>query len=350
MANDLGSPGLVSSAGRPIAPTLVQVAAEAGVSRSTASRAINGDARVSPGARSAVTRAVESLGYTGNPAARALVTGRTDSIALVVPEPDERVLSDPFFAGALRGLTTALAGTDLQIILLIAEPGDASQRSVRYLHNRHVDGAVVVSHHDDDAVNTAVIESGLPTVFIGRPVSARTAVHYVDTDNVEGGRIATEHLVARGRRRIGTIAGPANMSAGLDRLEGWRLALAAHGLADDAVEHGDFTSTGGAEAAARILDAHPDLDAIFVASDIMAAGALGVMASRAIAVPRDIAVVGYDDLGVAASTTPPLTTMTNPVLWMAQVAGELLLEQLTGEPTSGRPVILTPELVIRESS
>lgn len=335
--------------GRPAAPTLEQVAERAGVSRSTASRAINGGLRVSPEAQASVEAAVADLGYTPNRAARSLVTKRTDSIALVVPEPDERILSDPFFAGTLNGLSTALADSELQLVLVIARPGD-SARTIRYLRNGHVDGAIVVSHHRDDELDRALQQSRLPNVFVGRPLSDEGDTQYVDTDNVAGGRIATQHLIDLGRRRIGTIAGPLDMSAGIDRLAGWREAVRGAGLAENAVVHGDFTIASGAASARRLLEAHPDIDALFVASDLMAAGALGVLAELGRDVPGDIAVVGYDNLGVSMSTNPPLTTVIQPVVAMARAAGARLLDQLQGSVIGGEPLIFAPELVIRASA
>jgi len=334
---------------RPSAPTLEQVAERAGVSRSTASRAINGGLRVSPEALSAVEAAVSDLGYTPNRAARSLVTRRTDSIALVVPEPDERVLSDPFFAGTLNGLSTSLADSDIQVVLVIARPGE-SERTIRYLRNGHVDGAIVVSHHRDDELDRALLTSRVPNVFVGRPLSASDEdVQYVDTDNTEGGRLATQHLIDRGCRRIATIAGPQDMSAGIDRLAGWRLAMEASGLDQSAVVHGDFTITSGAHAARDLLARFPDVDGIFIASDLMATGALGVLAELGRDVPGDVAIVGYDNLGVAASTTPPLTSVIQPVVAMARAAGARLLDQLHGAPDR-EPLIFAPELVVRASA
>ncbi len=335
--------------GRAGAPTLEEVAELAGVSRSTASRAINGGLRVSPEAQAAVDAAIAELGFTPNRAARSLVTRRTDSVALVIPEPDERVLTDPFFARTLNGLSAALSSTDLQLVLLIVRPGD-NARATRYLRNGHVDGAIVVSHHQDDLLDEAMAGSGLPHVFVGRPLERDREVRHVDVDNVLGGRLATEHLVHIGRRRIATIAGPQDMAAGVDRLAGWREVVRGAGLPEDAVTVGDFTAAGGAAAATELLDRHPDVDAIFAASDLMAVGALGVLAERGLTVPGDVAVVGYDDLGVAESTKPPLTTVTNPVVPMARRAGELLLDQLAGRPVPVEPVIFPPVLVPRQSA
>jgi DNA-binding LacI/PurR family transcriptional regulator len=335
----------------PAVPTLEEVAARAGVSRSTASRAINGGLRVSPEALAAVERAVAELGYSPNRAARSLVTRRTDSIALVVPEPDERVLSDPFFAGTLSGVSASLAGSEIQMVLVIVRPGD-TERAVRYLRNGHVDGAIVVSHHRDDNLDRALAQLRLPSVFVGRPLSATDDddLQYVDADNVGGGRLATAHLIDCGRRRIATIAGPQDMAVGVDRLAGWRAAMTAAGLPADAVAHApDFSIEAGAAAARRLLEDFPDLDGLFAASDILATGALPVLTESGRSVPDDVALVGYDNSAVAASTTPPLTSVVQPVVAMARAAGLRLLDQLGGVPPSP-PLIFTPELVVRASS
>jgi DNA-binding LacI/PurR family transcriptional regulator len=333
--------------------TLEEVAARAGVSRSTASRAINGGHRVSPEALASVERAVAELAYTPNRAARSLVTRRTDSIAVVIPEPDERVLSDPFFAGVLSGVSASLADTDIQVVLVIVRPGQG-KRTVRYLRNGHVDGAIVVSHHSDDDLDRALAELRLPSVFVGRPMVAGEiedfGLEYVDLDNVEGGRLATQRLVDLGRTRIATIAGPQDMSAGVDRLAGWRAAMATAGQPDDAVVLADFTIAGGATAARTLLAEHPDVDGIFVASDLMASGALLALAEAGRAVPDDVAVVGYDNIAIAASTTPPLTSVVQPVVAMARAAGLRLLDQLQGRAEPGTPMIFTPELVVRASA
>ena len=324
--------------------TIRQVAALAGVSRATASRVINGGHLVSAEARQAVERAIAELDFTPNPVARSLATRRTGSVALVVPEPNVRLLTDPFFGGIVNGLSLALEDADLQMVLLIARNEGGVRRVVRYLTTGHVDGAVVASHHRDDALNRTLLDAGLPCAFIGRPLGVADA-HYVDVDNAMGARAATEHLVARGCRRIATIAGPSDMNAGLDRLVGWREAVRAAGLPDDAVAFGDFTAPTGAAAMATLLDAHPDLDGVFVASDLMASGALQVLAARGRRVPDDVAVFGFDDLGVAESTTPPLSTVVQPVQEMAREAGSMLAALLRAQP-----VLHRAELVLRASA
>ena len=178
------------------------------MSRATASRAINGHNQVSQKARDAVDAAVRTLGYAPNPAARSLVTRRTDSVALVVPEPDDRLFTDPFFAHTLRGVSRVLEERDLQLVLLLARPGEQEQRMLRYLRNRHIDGALVVSHHRSDNLADHLAALDLPCAFVGRPWTSADKVAYVDTDNVAGEREATRVLMNRGCKRIGTIAGP----------------------------------------------------------------------------------------------------------------------------------------------
>lgn len=346
-----GAPRQASRPGAPRrgAPTIRQVAAAAGVSRATASRVISGSPLVSGQARAAVEAAIADLGFTPNPVARNLARGRTGSVALVVPEPNSRVLTDPFFGDIIVGLSACLEEADLQMVLLIARADGNTMRTVRYLTSGHVDGAVIASHHRDDELNRLLVESNLPCVFIGRPLGV-TNSHYVDLDNVAGARMATEHLIARGHRRIGTIAGPADMTAGIDRLEGWREAMRAAGLPTDAVAFGDFTEGSGAVAMGRLLEEHPGLDAVFAASDLMASGALLRLGVLGIRVPEDVAVFGFDDLGFAETTDPPLSTVAQPVAGMAALAGTMLQSLIAGEDIGTEPGIFPPRLVIRASA
>jgi DNA-binding LacI/PurR family transcriptional regulator len=310
---------------------------------------INGGHLVSPATREAVEAAIARLGFTPNPAARSLATRRTGSVALVVPEPDTRLLTDPFFGSIINGLSLALEQADLQMVLLIARDGAGARRATRYVTTGHVDGAVVASHHRDDALNQALVESGLPSVFIGRPLGVAHA-HYVDMDNTLGARLATEHLLGLGRQHVATIAGPADMTAGIDRLVGWREALAAAGRPAAALAHGDFTASGGAAAMERLLAEHPDVDAVFAASDLMATGALPVLAAHGRRVPEDVAVIGFDDLEVAESTHPPLSTVAQPVSEMAARAGRMLVDLLAGREPQRDPVLFAARLVLRASA
>ncbi len=330
-----------------MAATPHDVARLAGVSIKTVSNVVNDYPHIRPATRERVEQAIAELGYTPNRAARSLVTRRTDSIALVIPEPDERVLTDPFFSGTLNGLSSALAGSDLQLVLLISRPGE-SERTERYLRNGHVDGAVVVSHHKSDLLDTVLADSRMPSVFVGRPLNEVGRLHYIDVDNYAGGRLAAEHIISTGRTRIGLLAGPQDMAAGRDRLRGWVDVLEANGLRTDRVVTSDFTAEAATDAMAELLEKHPDIDAVIAASDLIAVGALNVLHERGRSVPDEIVIIGFDNLGV--STSPALTTLTNPVVAMSRAAGHMLLDLLENGDREPQHTQFSPDLVVRAST
>ncbi|WP_091229456.1 LacI family DNA-binding transcriptional regulator [Microbacterium sp. 3J1] len=326
--------------------TIEEVASAAGVSRSTVSRVVNGSTAVSPEALAAVQRAIEELSYVPNRAARSLASKQTHAIALIVPEDTTRFFGDPFFAAIVAGITGALRGSDYLLNLLIAsdDPGD---KMTSFVRNGGVDGALIVSHHTSDAFIDRVADA-VPVVWGGRPVRLREGDYVVDVDNVEGARTATKHLIATGRRRIATIAGPLTMVSSVDRVQGFRGALADAGLVPFAEESGDYSESSGADAARRILAAGRP-DAIFVASDLMARGALTALRAAGIRVPEDVALVGFDDSSVALSTDPPLTTMRQPMYAQGEGMAGVLLSRLAGRDTA-HTTILPTELVVRAST
>ncbi|WP_018682982.1 LacI family DNA-binding transcriptional regulator [Actinokineospora enzanensis] len=330
------------------APTLEEVARAAGVSRSTVSRVINNLPGVSKRAKVAVDRAIAELRYVPNQAARNLVTRRTNSIALVVSEHGDRVFGDPFFANILRGVYAGMAGSRRQLVLLMDQARDDSTLA-DYLCAGHVDGAIVVSLHGRDPLPGRLLDAGLPAVLVGRPL-ADVPVPYVDSDNMTGGLTAARHLVAAGRGRIATIAGPADMAVGIDRLVGWRRGMDEAGHGTDLVAHSDFSIEGGAAAMAELLAAHPDLDAVFAAADIIAVGALRTLAEQGRRVPEDVALVGFDDSVLATTAVPQLTTIRQDVEELGRTTTARLLAQLAGEQNLPASVLLPTELVHRASS
>jgi DNA-binding LacI/PurR family transcriptional regulator len=330
-------------------PTLEKVASRAGVSRATASRVVNGSPTVAPHIRDAVLRAVDALGYVPNQAARSLVTQRTDSIALVASETASRVFSDdPFFAGVIRGVSLELEAVGKQLVLMMAGPsGPSHDRVERYATGGHVDGVVVFSMHGADPLPERLHRMGVPVVCNGRPLTP-SPVPYVDVEQESGARAAVRHLLDLGRRRIATIAGPQDMCAGIDRLEGYRDELRGSGRRS-IVAVGDFTRESGAQAMAHLLDDDPKLDAVFVANDRMAEGALRTLHKAGRRVPDDIAVVGFDDMDFARYTEPPLTTVRQPVVEIGRTAVRQLLRLTAGEEIE--PLLMLPtELVLRESA
>lgn len=330
-------------------PTLDTVAAEAGVSRATVSRVINGSPRVSPEVKTAVESAIAALGYVPNRAARSLAMRRTDSIALVMREPDATVLNDPYLGNIIIATSQTLIGTGVQLVLVNAQNTAEHARLADYVRSGHVDGVLLSSMHDDDPLPRLLVEAGIPTVVHGRPAHPVPGLAYVDVDNVGGAQLAAERLLSSGRRRIATIAGPQDMTAGIDRLTGYRQALSAANRKADRVAYGDFTRESGQQAMAALLERHPDLDGVFAANDLMAIGALRALRDAGRRVPDDVAVVGYDDIEMARHTEPPLTTIHQPIVDQARTMTELLLTQIGGDPVSD-PVVLPTELVERESA
>jgi DNA-binding LacI/PurR family transcriptional regulator len=330
-------------------PTLEMVAAAAGVSRSTVSRVVNRSPNVRPGVVAAVQRAIDALNYVPNRAARSLAGRHTYAVALLVPEDTTRFFGDPYFASIVKGITSTLDDSDYILNLLVASE-DPAGKTRRYVQGGNVDGALVVSLHTGDT-NLRELNDSLPVVFGGRPVVADLDPCYcVDVDNLDGARQATAHLVGLGRRRVGTITGPMDMPAAVDRLDGWRRVMTEAGLPTDAVAAGDFTGAGGAEAMRVLLDRVPDLDAVFVANDLMARGALTVLTERGIAVPDDVALVGYDDSPAATAADPPLTTVNQPSIAMGARMTEMLLGLLVGREPESRTCILPTRLVVRATA
>jgi DNA-binding LacI/PurR family transcriptional regulator len=318
------------------------------VGRGTVSRVINGSSKVSEKARDAVLLAIEELGYVPNRAARTLVTNRTDTIALVVSESEQRVFDEPYFAGLIRGIGSALSETGLQLILTMAQNRQEHDRLEGYLTGQHVDGVLLTSVHGADPLPGRLEELGVPTVLGGRPV-ALNPYSYVDMDNRAGARQAVKYLVSKGRTRIATIAGPQDMGVGVDRLAGYRDALLATGMTE-LVSYGDFSEESGEAAMRELLERHPGLDAVFTASDPMAAGALRVLRERGRSVPGDVAVIGFEDSKVALHTDPPLTSVHQPTEAMGRQMVKLLIARINGEPVEQPVVILDTHLVIRASA
>lgn len=322
------------------APTLEMVARVAGVSRSTVSRVVNGSPNVTADVIAAVTEAIDELGYVPNRAARSLASRRTHAVALVIPENTAKFFADPYFASVIQGVAMYLATTDYTLSLLIASETE-TEKTRRYLQGGNVDGALILSHHSDDR-SYVQLSRRMPVVFGGRPMSDdSTETYYVDVDNVAAARTATQHLIDRGKTRIATISGPHDMASGLDRLEGWRSALAAAGLESDLHEEGDFTPPSGEAAMRRLLARGEAFDALFAASAQMASGALIALREAGLRVPDDIAIVSIDNDYYAKNALPPLTVVDQPSIRQGSTMAEVLVRLIDGDDVPKSTIIPT---------
>ncbi|MFF2488183.1 LacI family DNA-binding transcriptional regulator [Microbacterium sp. NPDC058062] len=328
-------------------PTIRDVAAVAGVSRGTVSRVINGGHWVSPDARVAVEEAIRRTGYTANHAARSLATGRAGSLAFLLTEPQHLLFQDPTFALLLRGAAEALAQRSMTLVLLVAGTPAERANVAHFVSAGHVDGVLLISSHESDPLVDELLEAGVPTVCCGIPLGHEAQVPTVSVDEVASAREMTRYLRSRGHRRIAMIAGPHDTPGGKFRLVGFEEEM-GDGFDPVLVEEGDYSQESGALAMARLLERTRDIDAVFAASDMMAAGAIATLRKAGLRVPEDIAVAGFDDSGLAATHEPALTTMRQPWERLSSEMVSTLLEVIAG--AAPEPITLPTTLVVRDSA
>lgn len=331
-------------------PTIRDVASAAGVSRGTVSRVLNGGERVSPAAQDAVARAIAATGYTANHAARSLALGHSNTVAFLLTEPQHLLFEDPTFARLMGGCTRALAEHGLLLTLVTAGNPTDRERAVGYVAARHVDGVLLVSSHAADPVAEELIATGVPTVVCGRFPGLESRISMVGTDDLDGGRRMTAHLIERGARTVAHITGRMDTPGGFARLEGYRQALGGAGLPvrPELIVHGDYSRRSGVLGMQQLLAAVPDLDGVFVASDLMAAGACTVLREAGRRIPADVRVGGFDDAGTAENLDPALSTMRQPFDRISREMVRLLLARIEGEDPAS--VLLPSTLVHRAST
>jgi LacI family transcriptional regulator len=333
-----------------MALTIQDIASLAGVSRSTVSRVLNSQPGVKRRVRERVMQVIQDHNYTPQAAARTLAIARSDSIGVLIPRSAAASLADPFIATMIQALfeSSAQQGYFAMVAMMTADRETGFYD--RILRGRHFDGVIMFSSDIDDPILPLLIKDGSPLVLIGRhPYFENVA--WVDVENREGAREAVSHLLSLGHRRIGMINGQLQMESALARRDGYKQALLEHGLAIDPelLVEGFYSPPAAYQAMLTLLDLPRPPTAIFAASDTMAAGALNAIRDRGFRVPEDIAVVGYDDLTIAGPSTPPLTTVRQPVEDMSVHAVRLLVEQIRGNTSPGS-VRLSAKLVVREST
>ena len=329
-------------------PTIEDVAALAGVSRGTVSRVLNGGRNVSAPALAAVRNAISKTGYVANHHARSLVTQRSGSVAFILSEPQERLFEDPNFGILLRGCTQALAELDMTLLLSVAGTEEDRMRIARFVAAGHVDGVLLISTHFGHRLIGDLADRGVPVVACGEPLGHENR-RVLRLGRRPRRRPADGQLPAVGRpppdRDRDRPAGRARADA--QRLAGYRDVMGEDAAAE-LIAYGDYTEAAGLTATDELLRRVPDLDALFVASDLMARGAMRALSRAGRRVPEEVAVGGFDDSSAAVTTDPPLTTIRQPWTRLSSEMVRLLLARIAGEPPSG--VILPTELVRRGSA
>ncbi len=327
--------------------TLEDIARLSGVSRSTVSRVINDDIKVKEETRRKVQTVLNSYNFQPNLAARGLASGRTNVIGVVIPAGVSTIFTDPYFPQLLQGISAVCNTREYSVMLWLAEPEYERRMVTRILHNGLVDGVVVASIPMNDPIVSSLVESKMPFILIGRHPTLD--VNSLDVDNVLSGRKATLHLVRLGYKRIATITGPQAQVAGFDRYQGYLRALQDSGypIRPELIIEGDFTEESGYVSMQRLLKFKPD--AVFVASDSMAYGAMRALREANLHIPEDVAVVGFDDIPTSAKTIPPLSTIRQPVQQMGSKAVDMLINIIQTGTKTTQKVVMDTELVVRDS-
>lgn len=335
--------------GRRSRATVKDVAAEAGVSRGTVSRVLNGQPYVSAEARAAVEAAIEKVGFVPNRAARSLVMHSSRAIGLIVHEPHSLFVEDPNIGSILLGANAALSEADYQLSCLIADGSRDIDRLARYLSGGLIDGVIIVSARMGDPITRAVADLGLPAAFVGHPRDIGDAA-YVSIDNRGAAREVSTRLVQTGRRRIGMIAAALDRDSGSDRVAGFIDALGSR-FDPQIVESVPFYSYSDGQRGMRaLLERAPDIDGVFASSDAVAAGAMDVLRSAGRTVPQDVGIVGFDDSSWATRCEPPLSTVRQPANELGRVAAALVLAQVRGDIPEPRERVLACPVVWRGSA
>jgi LacI family transcriptional regulator len=327
--------------------TLEDIARLSGVSRSTVSRVINSDANVKEETRRKVLAIIKDINFQPNMAARSLAAGSTNIIGLVIPAGVSALFVDPYFPQFIQGVSTACNAHAYSVMLWLAEPEYERRTINQILHNGLVDGVIVSSALMDDPITNSLHDSKMPFIQVGRHPTLD--INSLDVDNIRASREATLHLSRLSRKVIATITGPLDQVAGFDRLQGYRLALQdlQQPYRPELVVEGDFTELGGYTAMLRLLPVGPD--AVFVASDMMAVGAIRAIQEANLRIPDDVAIIGFDDIPTASKMNPPLTTVRQPIRSMGALSVETLIDIIAHPGAKTRHLLIDTELVIRSS-
>ncbi|KII00387.1 hypothetical protein LP52_01675 [Streptomonospora alba] len=327
-------------------PTVDDLGALASAARGGASRVPCGSTRGSEHTRGGVRRSGRKPGCVPKKAARTPAGGDSPTVALVLSEVPGRRFEQPYFGRVLSGASSATQAAQARLTLTVTQSTTSREEVAERLCEQHVDGVLLFSLLPGDPLPALLERAGVPVVFGGRPSTPKTRTSYVDADNRGGGHSATDYLISQGRRRIATIAGPPRSPVGGDRLAGYRRALDGR---PELVSFGDFSESSGVLAMRRLLDEQANLDSVFAASDNMALGALRELEHQGRRVPEDVAVIGFEDAGLAFGQLT-LTTVHQPTQTMGQRMLEILVSRIDGKDDTPTEAVFDTRLVFRQSA
>lgn len=328
--------------------SIKDVALRAQVSTTTVSHVVNRTRFVSDKVRTEVEAAIRELGYVPSAVARSLKSNTTKTIGMLIPN-----CSNPYFAEIVRSVEDHCFGAGYTLILCNTDD-DPHRQGVylQVLSEKRIDGMIIISTGEDQDLLRLLQGLPIPTVLLDREIDE---VHcdLVETAHVPGGLMATQHLIDLGHRRIACLAGPADLTSSTQRIEGWRSALAQHGLTQESADllwHSDFSSQGGFTTMQSILASPQRPTAVFVCNDLMGMGALSAAHEAGVRVPQDMSLIGFDDIELARFASPALTTIAQPKHRIGVTAVDMLLERIQGGRVQARQVRLQPELIVRHST
>jgi LacI family transcriptional regulator len=327
------------------------VARRAGVSRTTVSFVLNNvpGVKITEETRSRVFLAARELHYYPTAAARSLASGKTYRIGLILGDGQERLAADAFLPTFLQGVTASVHRRGYLLLVQLAEDVPSHEAYIKLIREQQVDGVILSGPRSDDPVIGQLSEEGFPLILHGRLEGHD--LPYVDVDNEAGAYQAVSHLLWLGHRHIGFISNaPFSYSGAHDRFAGYRRALTEHTipLQESMIRTASFLPDSGRKAMQSLLDSPAPPTAVFAASDVIAMGAMGAIHSAGLRIPEDIAVVGFDDIFLAAYAHPPLTTVRVPAYGLGWTAAEVLISLVEGDEEASS-VALETELVIRDS-
>jgi LacI family transcriptional regulator len=332
--------------------TSQDVAKTAGVSRTTVSMVLNNvkNIQISEETRQLVIKTAEQLGYVPNAAAQALVSNRSQTVGLVMARQSHHIIADAFLNMILDGMLKSVHKHGMRLLIEIVEPKHQQETYLHLSRAKHIDGLVLAGVRQDDEGIDTLVREGIPVALIGTLPNANICM--VDVDNRAAAYKATAHLIHLGHTKIACITNAAcEFPAPAQRLEGYRNAIAAAGLPYDErlVRYGDYDLQSGYQQMNSLLEAAVPFSATFVASDVVAHGALSALQERGLRIPEDVAMVGFDDVPYARFMNPPLTTINVPAQQMAELACETLISRISSGDLSPQRLVMPTELVVRKS-